>query len=378
MKKKRILLAYAVPRSGHAQAAHALLEEFNKNEGFEAKEFNLLEWHPTFVKLFPFLYRWMIRHSPSTWRHFHGNTSYAPLMNMLRTIAVRTGLFGFERACRAYAPDAIIATHFLHTQILGEARLQKRIGVPVYSAPTDYGAHPFWAHPGIDHYFVASANVRADLLREGIAEDRIDVTGIPVKQEILDRPTRADAVKELGLDPKKKNILIMGGSYGFFPFDEFIREILAGPERNAYTWMILFGSDRKAFDAATPRVPDAEKKTVRLFSYLPRIAPIFSAAHVAIAKPGGIFTAESLACGMPIVIHRPLPGQEDMNAAYLVGNSAAERAASPREAIRLADGMLSDDRVYGGYVRAVRKIARPNAANDVVSLVRRLMASDNI
>ena len=42
-----------------------------------------------------------------------------------------------------------------------------------------------------------------------------------------------------------------------------------------------------------------------------------------IGKPGGLTTAEALACGLPMVIVSPIPGQEERNSDHLLEDGVA-------------------------------------------------------
>ena len=45
---------------------------------------------------------------------------------------------------------------------------------------TDFGLHKNWIHRGVDKYYVASENLRLDMMEKGISGDKIKVTGIPI------------------------------------------------------------------------------------------------------------------------------------------------------------------------------------------------------
>lgn len=47
---------------------------------------------------------------------------------------------------------------------------------------TDYVLHGRWLHPHTMKYFIATEGMRQALLSEGIAEDAVVVSGIPIRQ----------------------------------------------------------------------------------------------------------------------------------------------------------------------------------------------------
>jgi processive 1,2-diacylglycerol beta-glucosyltransferase len=56
------------------------------------------------------------------------------------------------------------------------------------------------------------------------------------------------------------------------------------------------------------------------------VEQLMACADLAITKPGGLTTSECLAMGVPMIIHSPIPGQEERNADYLLEQGAALKA----------------------------------------------------
>jgi processive 1,2-diacylglycerol beta-glucosyltransferase len=365
---KHLIFTYAVPRSGHSQAAQGLTQAVQGSKELTAEEYHLLLWHPWLCKFLPLAYRFMVRHTPHAWGHFHGNTSYRFFVRLLASLGIGLGYFGLRKKLKETPTQGIVSTHFLFTQVLGEARRRGLLNIPVFAVVTDFHAHPYWAQPGIDQYFVPSEPARADLISQGISSDKICVTGIPLKQNILSRPSRSEAYKQLGLNPQLKTVLIIGGSYGFFPFEEMLREILVHPVEG-WQWLFMCGSDQSVADHLSAMIPENRRDRIRAFGYQKEISAFFSVADLAISKPGGIFTSEVLACGVPLVVHAPIPGQEEGNAQYLLSAEAAVVARSPQDAIAQARGILQDDVYHDRLKNNATSIAHPRAAQDILEAI---------
>ncbi|MCG6197961.1 glycosyl transferase, partial [Anoxybacillus sp. LAT_38] len=65
--------------------------------------------------------------------------------------------------------------------------------------------------------------------------------------------------------------------------------------------------------------------------YEPSIWEWIGAADAYVTKPGGISCAEALALRTPLILYRPLPGQERHNLSFLLGQQAAVWAEKPEE-----------------------------------------------
>jgi len=54
-------------------------------------------------------------------------------------------------------------------------------------------------------------------------------------------------------------------------------------------------------------------------------------SDIIVTKPGGVTTAEVLARSLPMIIVKPIPGQEQSNTAYLTKEGAAIKLDRPKE-----------------------------------------------
>jgi processive 1,2-diacylglycerol beta-glucosyltransferase len=96
------------------------------------------------------------------------------------------------------------------------------------------------------------------------------------------------------------------------------------------------------------------------------------AADAFVTKPGGLSTAEALVAGVPMVLCKPLPGQEERNARFLSDAGAAIRTRSMRELPATLETVLGQSGQRARMVAAARRLARPDAAGEAASLIARL------
>jgi len=93
-----------------------------------------------------------------------------------------------------------------------------------------------------------------------------------------------------------------------------------------------------------------------------------SAADILVGKPGGLTTSEALAKDLLLVIVNPIPGQEERNSDHLLEAGAAIRCNNlPVLAYKL-DRLLDDPARVARMRDNIARLARPNAAHDVVRL----------
>jgi len=65
---------------------------------------------------------------------------------------------------------------------------------------------------------------------------------------------------------------------------------------------------------------------VRIFAFYEQMEELMSITSCMITKAGGITLSEAIALRLPVIIFRPLPGQEKENAKFLAGKGAIQIA----------------------------------------------------
>src|SRR5439155_232057 len=112
------------------------------------------------------------------------------------------------------APDVVVTVHATPAAAMSTlARLGNRVP-PHTTVVTDFVAHSQWIAPHVDRYCVAADEVRHEYSARGIPEERIVVTGVPVRPEFAEPVSPAAARAALGLSPEMPVVLAMAGSQG--------------------------------------------------------------------------------------------------------------------------------------------------------------------
>ena len=92
-------------------------------------------------------------------------------------------------------------------------------------------------------------------------------------------------------------------------------------------------------------------------------------ATVIITKAGGLTTAEALAKGVPMIIIRPLPGQEEINTTYFLNKGAAVKITDDTRTSQFIQGLLSNPAMLKAMRNAALRMSKPNASFDIAKLV---------
>lgn len=89
----------------------------------------------------------------------------------------------------------------------------------------------------VDYYYLDNFDMRNKLILGGISEEKIEITPLPLKKKALDLVTKEDAVKKMGLDEHKKNVLIYTGG------DERFKGVINALSSSQISANVIFACD---------------------------------------------------------------------------------------------------------------------------------------
>jgi len=92
------------------------------------------------------------------------------------------------------------------------------------------------------------------------------------------------------------------------------------------------------------------------------------AADILLGKPGGITTAEAMACGRPLFATRSLRGQESFNITFLKKHQVGDLLQECDLASKI-DLLLSDHAKLKHYQKRAWKLGRRDSSQKIVELV---------
>jgi processive 1,2-diacylglycerol beta-glucosyltransferase len=261
-------------------------------------------------------------------------------------------------------PGLIVHTHYLPAEIVAQMRRAGQLDCPQVTVTTDYETHRIWVHEPSERYYTATEDGKVYLTLCGVAPERVRVTGIPVRPGFEQMLDRHEARRRCGLDLNRPAVLLLCGGFGVGPTAELLRELVFMPAEAQV--MVIVGRNEK-LRARLERQVVGAPRPVRVVGFTDKIHEWMQAADLVVTKPGGLTVAESLACGLPMVIVDPIPGQEVGNADYLLEHGAAIKVNNARLLGHRVSALLADPARLERLRAAARAIARPHAARDIAA-----------
>jgi processive 1,2-diacylglycerol beta-glucosyltransferase len=343
----KILLLSGPFGEGHKQAAQALLETCRlARPDAEPVIVDFMEWtlprlhgiskavfHQG-VQKFPSVYGYLFRHTRK------GST--------LSSLPGRLRWYGLKRIVKLLDevdPSVVVCTFPLAAAAMSALKMAGLTDIPTVTVITDHTDHSYWVHPGTDLYVVGSEKVRRGLSMSGVPDSRVEVTGIPVRPPFCAGTAGARRMAlrtKLGLSADKPVLLLMGGGYGMM-HEGMIRLMVNAARTGSMQVVVVCGHNDKLRRKLEERLHSESASAangVRLTGFVRNMEEYMGAADLVVTKPGGLTTSEAIAMRLPMVLYRPLPGQEEDNADFLTGVQVAVRASDEGELEQLVGALI--------------------------------------
>jgi processive 1,2-diacylglycerol beta-glucosyltransferase len=340
MRNLRVLVYSASFGAGHVRAAEAIIEEILKQN--PNAEIIHLDWgmllNRKFNAIIKNTYIGMIKHTPKLWGRFYYDTAKISSHSVLQTFLNNMGRSEFLRHIRSIQPDLIICTYPTVAGVIAQLRRRGILNVPLVTVVTDYTVHSQWIHKGVDLYIVGYNDIYNQLVSKGFDPHCIKVTGIPVSSKFEFQLDQDEVRARLGLVPDLPTILIMGGAYGVLgDFRKLCREIANLPVPSQA--IIVCGRNRREYHALDSVLKGSLNPVIR-FGYVNNVEELMSAADIIITKAGGLITSEALTKQLPLIIFKPIPGQEEENTKFLYRTGTGKSVNNIEELLYTINSLL--------------------------------------
>ena len=383
-----VIVAHASVGSGHRSAAQAVAQAMESLRGVhpalpanaEIQVVDILDYGyirfngETTVNLFTGIGR---RVYDITWHYvltgrllWGGGYAWSPLM-----------FSRFTKMVEQRHPIAIVATHIVAANEAIAARMLTQQAFPVVCVPTDYGTEGLWPHREADLFCAADEMMKSELLPRRVPEEKIMVTGIPVRRGFTQEYDRADVLQSFDLPQDKIVVLVMAGAKyrePYLRFRDVVDKII--PHLSMYPQMhfaFMAGADDE-YAARVQREFDAYNITnATVFNYVENIAALMSAADLSVTKSGGLTVTECICAHLPVVLVGESFGQERANTSTVVEIGAAVHVETTEQLIRELDRVDNEPSLLQRMIKKASVIRRPHSADDVAKATLDLVGHVN-
>jgi processive 1,2-diacylglycerol beta-glucosyltransferase len=371
--KKRVLIMSTSAGTGHVRAGDALTKVFREHpQVSDVVHTDALHFtNKLFRDFYSKLYTRLVQTAPDFLGWWYKQSDEPWKTDGMRLMLDRLNTGPLVKFIRKFDPHITVCTHFMPAGIISDLIAKNRLDAHLSIVVTDLDFHAMWLSRTFHRYFVAIEETKAHLEMLGLPSERITVSGIPIDPEFAAPIDRVATRAHYRLHPTRPTLLVSAGALGVGPA-EFIVERLKGL-RNRTQTMVVCGRNLETRDRVQSIVAD-QPESFQVIGYTERMADLMKISDLFIGKPGGLTTAEALACGLPMVIVSPIPGQEERNSDHLLEDGVAVKCNEMTTVPFKIDTLLDDPLRLEQMRKKAYALSRPEAARCVVDT----LVTDNI
>jgi processive 1,2-diacylglycerol beta-glucosyltransferase len=372
-RPRRVLFLSAAVGVGHTAAAEAVRSALiARDPTLETHTVDSYRYAASiFAKIVADGYIGMVKTVPQVYRYIYDRAERATHVPNMRRFVSRYTAANLRKLVVDLKPDLVVCTHAFPCGVMSEYKRQFDPDLPVVGIVTDFVVHPFWIYPNIDAYSVATPEMALALTSRGVAPERVLLSGIPVDARFGRARLPVDRLRaELALPRGLPLVLIMGGGVGIGPLDKMMRAL--GNVDVPLAAAVIVGRNKQL----ERRVTAAAERTaypLRVFGFVNNVFDYMHAADVLLTKPGGLTSSEALAAGVPMILVKPLPGQEERNTRYLVARRAAVRARGERQLVAAVRDVLTSAEYRLQLRASAASLRHPDASLRVAERIDELL-----
>jgi processive 1,2-diacylglycerol beta-glucosyltransferase len=356
MKNINILILTAPFGNGHKMVAQSLEKTF-KDKGCNVLLYDIFtESHPIITNNISKTYA-RIFNMGNTYSHF-----YYGIDKISRTKLIKIyGKFGYSTlkdVIKKFKPHIIVNTFPVISA--SEYKRKLDINIPVINVVTDYCCHRLWVNENLDRIYLATDDLKKTLQGMNIPTSKLQVTGIPIRNEFETKLDIKEIYNKYNIDPNRKTVLISAGANG----------LLKNPADLCYKLniheelqtIIVCGNNTKL----KAKIDSMNMKNIYSFAYINEIHELYKISDLIITKPGGITLSEAAAANLPLILYKPVAGQEKENADYFESKGAALVANSIKELETHTINLINNPVKLKKMRRNLKKFYKPDSSKKIV------------
>lgn len=375
MSGKNILVVTASMGSGHNKAANAVAEAIKRK--YPVNKINVIDFMSTetayFNSLVKDIYLKMLDHTPSVYEFFYKFTSDSTKGSTIQSVFAHAMKKDMRELIKKYEADMVICTHPFPCAAASYLKQTGEINIPLITVMTDFCVHQFWLYKNIDIYFTANDLLKKEMVNQGLLEERIFVTGIPVGYNFRVDYNRDDLLTKFKLEKDKPVALIMGGGLGLGG----VKNALCQLERlkKDIQILVITGANVALWSEMNEYAQHSKHK-IFVWGYSHNIQEFMSVATFLISKPGALTISEALTRELPMILHDPIPGPEVDNAKFVSDNGAAIWVRHQDTLEAVVREVLSDATILPKLRNNAKVLKKPYASDNIADVIANMLGLD--
>ena len=250
-----------------------------------------------------------------------------------------------------FKPDRILSVHCMFTQAISKLIRKERLNIPFYVGVIDLIDPPkIWEDRNADMIFVPTETIRKDYLNRGFDEKKVQVSGFPVRDDIIDRNVPKMIEDRIA-------ILMINASTDLKKNLRFLEEI---SRLENVSIDFVCGLDERMHKVLQQMQSEGQlKDSVKIHGFIHNVNELLEKSHILLTKAGPNMIMEAVHSGTAIVVTGHIKGQEDHNYHYVTDNGFGLKCEDPEK----IHDTVKDFIESGKLEESLKKIAEGRVGN---------------
>lgn len=269
--------------------------------------------------------------------------------------------FGYKKLrdiSKKIEPDVIINTF----PILASLKIKNKYGknVPVFNIVTDFYVHKLWLSKEIDKFYIATEELQKELQKMNIPVNKTVVSGIPIREAFEEAENISNLYKKFNFKRGKKIVLINSGASRVF---RKIKKVCKELCKNKMIQVAVVCGNN---EFQKTELESLKLKNLKVFGFIENIDDLYKISCCMITKSGGITLSEALAVQLPLIIIKPVPGQEKENALYFEKKGAAIIANNVYQLVNSTIELVNNPSLLNAMKKNMKKMYNKSSSDKIV------------
>jgi len=296
---RKILVFYGTYGGGHIAAAKSIKNYIDANyEDCDVEFVDCIEYINKFANIVSTkAYSEITKKTPHLWKGIYVGSNKGTL-SIISNTSNKLMSIKLKELIKEIRPDLIISTHPFSSQMCAILKKNNQIDCKLATVMTDYHIHNQWLlHPDfVDYFFVATDQMKHEMIEKNIPENKIYVTGIPVSPRFSQTFDDEETLDEFWLDKDKFTVLLFGG--GEFGLGKNLAcEILESSLQMFENIQIITisGKSKKMYKAFEEIVEKNNAETkVKIIEFTDKVPELMHISKIVITKAGRTYNNRKL------------------------------------------------------------------------------------
>jgi len=315
-KKKILILTSYVTGHGHKSITNALEEELKKRPDIDYKAVEAFELGGKAGVKIGKLYAPIIRNSEDMWKFIFKLSAKQP--GSVRATVREIIKNKFYKLVDEYQPDLIVSVHPAFTSAIIDLINRRRLKIPFAIVLADLiSISPLWIDHRANLIIAPTKEASIAAQKRGVNEDKIKILNLPVRKEIIEAAKNITEVDEEKIRNKENiDFLLMSGGEGSGDMGSIVEKLLRIDNSRI---SVIAGRNSKLKEVLELKFKDHMDR-VTIYGFVKDVENLMMTHDVGIVRGSPNVLMECITCTLPVIITGTLPGQEEGNIDFILGN----------------------------------------------------------